>query len=99
MGSDGHGHPPRVRDLPMPRRAQGVIAPVFRIVFAWPYRIALAGLYRAGLRAWPLPLASFATNVVVGWLLLPARRLLSGLLVLPLGLRVFHRCGVPRRRC
>src|SRR5213596_1364233 len=32
--------PPRVRDLPAPRRNQSFIGPLFRRVFAWPYRMA-----------------------------------------------------------
>ena len=64
---------PRVRDLPAPRRAQGFIAPLFRQVFAWPYRAALAGLYRAGFRrlAGHAPVPGRPT-CGVGWLLLRA---------------------------
>lgn len=54
-------------------------------VFAWPYRVALAGLYRAGFRAWHITLASLVTNALVGWLLLTDRRLLPGLLLIPAG--------------
>src|SRR5437660_5850776 len=86
MGSDAHNEPPRLRDLPMPRRATGVIAPIFRVVFAWPYRAALLGFYRAGVRPWQLTFASFLNNVVVGWLLLTDRRVLPGILLLPAGL-------------
>lgn len=60
--------------------------PAMRFVFTWPYRAALAGLYRLGVRPWQLTLASLATNAVVGWLLLTGRRLLPGLLLIPAGL-------------
>jgi CDP-diacylglycerol--glycerol-3-phosphate 3-phosphatidyltransferase len=82
----------------MPRRAKGAIAPFFRVVFAWPYRIALAGLYRLGLKPWYLTLASLATNVVVGWLLLTDRRFLPGLLLLPAGLLDIFDGGLARLR-
>ena len=77
---------PRVRDMPAPRKSQGVIGPLMHRAFAWPYRLVLAGLYRAGLRPWQLTLASLATNAVVGWLLLGGRRFLPGALLFPAGL-------------
>jgi CDP-diacylglycerol--glycerol-3-phosphate 3-phosphatidyltransferase len=79
-------HAPRVRDLPAPRRTQSVIGPLFRQLFKWPYRVALAGLYRARLRAWQLTLLSLGVNAVIGWLLLTGRRFLPGMLLLPAGL-------------
>jgi len=82
----------------MPRQSRGAIAPVFRIVFAWPYRIALAGLYRARIRPLQLTLASLATNVAVGLLLLTGRRLLPGLLLLPAGLLDIFDGSVARLR-
>ncbi len=72
--------------MPAPRKTQGVFGPALRFVFTWPYRIGLAGLYRAGVRAWQLTLASLATNVVVGWLLITGRRFLPGALLIPAGL-------------
>src|SRR5207249_950663 len=89
---------PRLRDLPAPRRATGVIAPFFRFVFAWPYRAVLLGLYRAGIRPWQLTLASFANNIAVGWLLLTGRRFLPGILLLPAGLLDIFDGGVARLR-
>lgn len=83
---DAAGHVPRVRDLPAPRRTESVIGPLFRQVFKWPYRLALAGLYRAGLRAWQLTFLSLAANGVIGWLLLTGRRFLPGMLLLLGGL-------------
>lgn len=80
-------HPaPRVRDMPAPRESRGVAGPAMRFVFTWPYRVALAGLYRLGVRPWQLTLASLATNAIVGWLLLTGRRFLPGLLLIPAGL-------------
>jgi CDP-diacylglycerol--glycerol-3-phosphate 3-phosphatidyltransferase len=82
----------------MPRRATGVIAPIFRVVFAWPYRAVLLGFYRAGIRPWQLTMASFLNNVVVGWLLLTDRRFLPGILLLPAGLLDIFDGGVARLR-
>lgn len=55
-------------------------------MFAWPYRVGLAGLYRAGFRPWQLTLLSLIGNTVVGVLLLTDRRFLPGILLLPAGL-------------
>ena len=93
-----HEEHPRLRDLPAPRRATGVISPIFRVVFAWPYRMVLLGLYRAGIRPWQLTLASFLNNVAVGWLLLTGRRFLPGILLLPAGLLDIFDGGVARLR-
>ncbi len=83
---DGAGPAPRVRDLPAPRRSESVIGPLFRQVFKWPYRLVLAGLYRARLRAWQLTFLSLAANGLIGWLLLTGRRFLPGMLLLVGGL-------------
>ena len=93
---DGHGA--RLKDLPGPRRNRSVIGPLFQAVFKWPYRVTLAGLYRAGVRPWQLTVASLAMNFVVGWLLLTGRRLLPGLLLLPAGLFDVFDGGVARLR-
>lgn len=73
-------------------------APLFRTVFAWPYRLVLAGVLRAGFRAWHLTLLSLAANVVVGVLLLSGQRLLPGLLLLPAGLLDIFDGAVARHR-
>src|SRR5438552_1797841 len=96
MGGTKDGHTPRIVDLPAPRKSKGAIAPIFRVVFAWPYRLALAGIHRAGFRPWHLTLASLLNNVVVGWLLLTNRRLLPGLLLLPAGLLDIFDGGLAR---
>ena len=67
-------------------------------VFAWPYRAALAGLYRTGVRAWQLTVASLVMNAVVGALLLRGERLLPGLLLIPAGLLDIFDGGVARLR-
>ena len=90
--------PPRVRDLPAPRRSESAIGPLFRSVFKWPYRVALAGLYRAGFRPWQLTLLSLATNGVIGWLLVSGRRFLPGLLLIVAGLFDIFDGGVARLR-
>jgi phosphatidylglycerophosphate synthase len=88
----------RVRDMPAPRETQGVVGPAMRFVFTWPYRVVLAGLYRAGVRPWQLTVASLVTNVVVGWLLLTGRRFLPGALLIPAGLFDIFDGGVARLR-
>jgi CDP-diacylglycerol--glycerol-3-phosphate 3-phosphatidyltransferase len=77
---------PRVRDMPAPREATGLAARPMRWVFTWPYRVVLAGVYRAGFRPWHLTLLALATNVWVGVLLLRGDRLVPGLLLIPAGL-------------
>jgi CDP-diacylglycerol--glycerol-3-phosphate 3-phosphatidyltransferase len=89
---------PRVRDLPPPRENPSVAAPLVRTVFAWPFRLVLAGLLKAGFRAWHLTLLSLAANIVVGVLLLTGRRLLPGLLLLPAGLLDIFDGAVARLR-
>jgi CDP-diacylglycerol--glycerol-3-phosphate 3-phosphatidyltransferase len=87
-----------MRDLPGPRRAQGGLGPLFQRVFAWPYRFALAGLYRAGIRPWQLTLASLAANGVIGWLLITGRRFVPGMLLIVAGLLDIFDGGVARLR-
>jgi CDP-diacylglycerol---glycerol-3-phosphate 3-phosphatidyltransferase len=94
---DGNGTP-RIRDLPAPRRNRSIIGPLFQKVFAWPYRVTLAGLHRAGVRPWHLTVASLLTNVVIGWLLLTHRRFLPGMLLIPAGLFDIFDGGVARLR-
>jgi CDP-diacylglycerol---glycerol-3-phosphate 3-phosphatidyltransferase len=77
---------PRVRDMPAPRTATGLAAKPMRWVFTWPYRLVLAGVYRAGFRPWQLTVLALATNVWVGVLLLRGDRLVPGLLLIPAGL-------------
>ena len=92
------GPTPRVRDLPPPRENPSAIGPLFRWLFQWPYRVLLAGLYRAHLKAWHLSMLSLVTNVVCAWLLLTGQRLLPGLLLLPAGLFDVFDGGVARLR-
>jgi CDP-diacylglycerol--glycerol-3-phosphate 3-phosphatidyltransferase len=96
--AEAHGTAPRVRDLPAPRRSQGVIGPLFRSVFKWPYRVALAGLFRAGLRPWQLTALSLLANGVIGWLLVMGRFFLSGLLLTVAGLLDIFDGGLARLR-
>lgn len=72
--------------MPAPREARGLAAAPMRYLFAWPYRIVLAGAYKAGFRPWHLTVMALATNVWVGVLLLRGDRLLPGLLLIPAGL-------------
>jgi CDP-diacylglycerol--glycerol-3-phosphate 3-phosphatidyltransferase len=77
---------PKIRDVPPPRQQPSAAGPLLRWLFQWPYRWAVAGLYRAGFRAWQLTLLSLIANVVIAALLLTGRRLLPGLLLLAAGL-------------
>lgn len=89
---------PRMRDLPPPRENPSVAAPLFRTVFAWPFRVVLAGLLKAGFRAWHLTLLSLVANIAVGVLLLTGRRLLAGLLLIAAGLLDIFDGSVARLR-
>jgi CDP-diacylglycerol--glycerol-3-phosphate 3-phosphatidyltransferase len=74
------------------------MGPLFRQVFKWPYRVALAGLYRAGLHAWQLTLLSLAVNGVAGWLLLTGRRFVPAILLLVAGMLDVFDGGLARLR-
>lgn len=89
---------PRIRDLPPPREQPSAAGPLLRWLFQWPYRWALAGLYRAGFRAWHLTVLSLVANAVIAGLLLTGRRLLPGLLLLAAGLFDVFDGGVARLR-
>jgi CDP-diacylglycerol--glycerol-3-phosphate 3-phosphatidyltransferase len=89
---------PRIRDLPAPRKNPSVIGPLFRWVFQWPYRAALAGLYRVGFRAWQLTILSLLVNLAAGWLLLTGRRLVPGFLLLLAGMLDIFDGSVARLR-
>jgi CDP-diacylglycerol--glycerol-3-phosphate 3-phosphatidyltransferase len=88
--ADGHdsgsAEQARIRDMPGPRTATGLAGKPMRFAFAWPYRMLLAGAYRAGLKPWHLTLLGLGTNVWVGVLLLRGDRLLPGLLLIPAGI-------------
>ncbi len=94
----GAAQAPRVRDMPAPRKSRGVIGPIMNRLFAWPYRLMLAGLYRLGVRPWQLTLASLATNAVIGWLLVTGRRFLPGALLIPAGVFDIFDGGIARLR-
>jgi CDP-diacylglycerol---glycerol-3-phosphate 3-phosphatidyltransferase len=72
--------------MPAPRQATGLAAKPMRWVFTWPFRLALAGVYKAGFRPWQLTLLALATNAWLGVLLLRGDRLVPGLLLIPAGL-------------
>jgi CDP-diacylglycerol---glycerol-3-phosphate 3-phosphatidyltransferase len=97
MGGE-HDRLPKVRDLPAPRRTESAIGPLFRTVFKWPYRVALAGLYRGGFRPWQLTGLSLATNVIAGWLLAQGDRFVPGVLLIVAGLFDIFDGGLARLR-
>ena len=84
--------------MPAPRESPSAIGPLFRWLFQWPYRWALAGLYRLRFKPWQLTALSLVTNLIVGYLLLTGRRLLPGLLLLPAGLLDIFDGGIARLR-
>src|SRR5207237_7552131 len=78
--------------------AKGMTAPLFRIVFAWPYRLGLKGLHAAGFRPWQLTGLSLVANAVIGWLILSGRLFISGLLLIAAGLLDIFDGGLARLR-
>jgi CDP-diacylglycerol--glycerol-3-phosphate 3-phosphatidyltransferase len=85
-GADGDDAAPRIRDMPAPRQATGLAAKPMRWLLTWPYRVVLAGAFRAGFRPWQLSVLALVTNAWVGVLLLRGDRLVPGLLLIPAGL-------------
>jgi phosphatidylglycerophosphate synthase len=71
--------------MPAPRRNESVAGGIMQRALVWPYRAILAALYRLGVRPWQLTLASLATNVIVGVLLVQGERFLPGVLLIPAG--------------
>jgi phosphatidylglycerophosphate synthase len=59
---------------------------LFRQLFAWPFRVALAGLIRTGIRAWHLTMLSLLTNIVAGVLIVRGAWFVPGLLLIPSGI-------------
>ena len=72
-------------DLPAPRRSPSAIGPLFRWLFTWPYRFALAGLIRSGVRAWELTALSLLTSAVAAALIVRGAWFVPGLLLIPAG--------------
>lgn len=75
------GRPSHIRDMPAPRENPSMAGPVLRRVLAWPFRLVLAGVYRAGFRPWHLTLISLGLNVWAGALILRGDRLVPGLVL------------------
>jgi phosphatidylglycerophosphate synthase len=84
--------------MPAPRENPSVAGPMFQWTFKWPYRFALWGLFRLGVRPWQLTMLSLVANAICGALLLTGRRLLPGILLLPAGLFDVFDGGVARLR-
>jgi len=75
-------HRSHIRDMPAPRENPSMAGPVLRRTLAWPFRLLLAGVYRAGFRPWQLTLISLGLNVWAGVLLLRGDRLVPGFVLL-----------------
>ncbi len=88
----------RIADLPAPRRTRGLIGPLFRWVFAWPYRLALKGLLASGIHAWHLTVLSLVANVIIGALIVQGYFFVPGLLLIVAGLLDIFDGGVARGR-
>lgn len=71
--------------MPGPRRGDSVTAPALRWLLQWPYRLALAGLYSLGLRAWHLTTFSIVASAGVGALLFAGLHLAAGFALIGAG--------------
>lgn len=87
-----------IKSQPPPREVQGMAAPTFGKVFAWPYRVALAILLRAGVTANQLTAVSLAMHVGIAVMLAIDWRFLPGILLIPAGLADIFDGGVARAR-
>ena len=92
------GRPARARDLPGPRRNPSAIGPLFQRVFTWPFRFALAGLIRTGIRPWELTALSLLTNAIAAVLIVRGAWFVPGLLLIPAGLFDIFDGAVARHR-
>ncbi|GAC1409918.1 MAG: archaetidylinositol phosphate synthase [Actinomycetota bacterium] len=81
-----------------PREVKGLIAPVFRIVFAAPWRGALRLLLWLGVTGDQLTMASLALNIAIAVMLARGMRFLPGILLLPAGLFDIFDGSVARAR-
>jgi phosphatidylinositol phosphate synthase len=89
---------PRVRDMPAPRRAKGLVGPAMAKIFAWPFRWALAGFLKAGFHPWHLTVLSLVGNVIAAWLLLTGQRALPAVVLIVAGLLDVFDGSVARAR-
>jgi len=89
---------PRVRDMPAPRRAKGLVGPAMAKVFAWPFRWALAGFLKAGFHPWHLTVLSLVGNVIAAWLLLTGQRALPAVVLMVAGMLDVFDGSVARAR-
>jgi CDP-diacylglycerol--glycerol-3-phosphate 3-phosphatidyltransferase len=88
----------RVRDMPAPRKNPSLTGGVLPKILAWPYRLAIAGLYKAGIRPWQLTVISLVLNITGGLLLLTGRRLVPAFVLIIGGLFDVFDGGVARLR-
>ncbi|MCA1727119.1 MAG: CDP-alcohol phosphatidyltransferase family protein [Actinobacteria bacterium] len=88
----------RARDLPAPRRNPSAIGPLFQRVFTAPFRYALAGIIRTGIRPWELTVLSLLTNLVAAFLIVKGAWFVPGLLLIPSGLFDVFDGAVARHR-
>lgn len=87
-----------VASQPPPRRAEGLAAPALRAVFAWPFRVALAGLVRLRVTPNQLTLLSLASYLAVSGMLAAGWRFLPGILLIPSALFDIFDGAVARAR-
>jgi CDP-diacylglycerol--glycerol-3-phosphate 3-phosphatidyltransferase len=76
---------PKARDLPGPRRNPSAIGPLFQRIFSWPFRFALAGLIRTGMRPWVLTMLSLLSSALAALLIVQGAWFVPGLLLIPAG--------------
>ncbi|MHB8513261.1 MAG: CDP-alcohol phosphatidyltransferase family protein [Actinomycetota bacterium] len=81
-----------------PREVKGLIAPMFRIVFAGPWRVTLRLLLWLRVTGDQLTFASLALNIAIAVMLARGMRFLPGILLLPAGLLDIFDGSVARAR-
>lgn len=89
---------PRMRELPGPRDNPSAIGPLFKWLFTWPFRFALAGIIRTGLRPWVLTMLSLVTSAVAAAMIVTGAWFVPGLLLIPAGLFDVFDGAVARHR-
>lgn len=87
-----------VGEMPGPREQPGMAGPTLQKWFAWPFRAALAGLYKMGAQPWHVTLASLLLSLTAGLLILQGDRMVPGVLVILSGLADIFDGAIARLR-